>query len=101
MEKSTATRRIVKSPPELWAEVSSEDSLGRHLAEFGEIRITRVVPETTVAWEGDRVSGTVKLTPTGWGTKVHLTATPEAQAPDRTSAILADVLEDLGGFSRD
>ena len=44
MKQSTATRRLVKSPPELWAELSSEDSLGRHLAEFGEIRITRVAP---------------------------------------------------------
>ncbi|MEA2137227.1 MAG: hypothetical protein QOG56_377, partial [Solirubrobacteraceae bacterium] len=46
MQRSTATRRLVKSPPELWAEVSSEDSLGRHLAPFGEIRITRVSAET-------------------------------------------------------
>jgi hypothetical protein len=112
MEHSTATRRLVKSPPELWAEISSEDSLGRHLAEFGEIRITRVEPETTVAWEGDRVSGTVKLSPTGLGTKVVLTATaapddtppapmfavrPRATpSPDHTVAILTDVLDDLG-----
>ncbi|HUR87207.1 MAG TPA: hypothetical protein VMY78_17905 [Solirubrobacteraceae bacterium] len=75
MEPSTAQRRLVKSPPELWAEVSSEESLNRHLAEFGEIRITRSEPETTVAWEGDRVSGTVELAPEGWGTKVVLTAT--------------------------
>jgi hypothetical protein len=87
MEQSTAQRRIVKSPPELWAEVSSEDILGRHLAEFGEIRITRADPETTVAWEGDRASGTVELTPEGWGTKVVLTATPEAPpAPEPVAA---------------
>jgi len=86
MKQSTASRRLVKSPPELWAEVSSEDSLGRRLAEFGEIRITRVVPETTVAWEGDRASGTVELTPTGWGTKVLLTATPAAAPPERPPA---------------
>jgi len=76
MEHSTAQRRLVKSPPELWAEVSSKDTLGRHLAPFGEIRITRVEPETTVAWEGERASGTVELAPAGWGTKVILTATP-------------------------
>jgi hypothetical protein len=84
MEQSTAQRRLVKSPPELWAEVSSEDTLRRHLSEFGEIRITRTDPETTVAWEGDRASGTVELAPAGWGTKVVLTATPvaaEAFAP--------------------
>ena len=75
MEQSTAQRRLVKSPPELWSEISNEANLGRHLAEFGEIRITRADAETTVAWEGDRASGTVELTPAGWGTKVVLTAT--------------------------
>lgn len=63
MTQSTASRRLVKSPPELWAELSSEQSLRRHLAEFGEIRITRIDPETTVAWEGNRISGTVELAP--------------------------------------
>jgi len=80
MEHSTAQRRLVKSAPELWAEISSESSLARHLAEFGEIRITRVEPETTVAWEGDRASGTVELAPTGWGTKVTLTASTVAES---------------------
>jgi len=80
MEQSTAQRRLVKSPPELWAEVSSEEALRRHLAHFGEIRITRADPETTVAWEGDRASGTVELEPAGWGTKVILTAMAEVQA---------------------
>jgi hypothetical protein len=42
--------------------------------------MTRVDPETTVAWEGDRVSGTVELAPAGWGTKVVLTATTQAVA---------------------
>ncbi len=74
MPEPTAERTLVKSPPELWAEVSDPDALGRHLEAFGEIRITRLEPETTVAWEGDRASGTVRLAPSGWGTKVTLTA---------------------------
>ena len=65
----------MKSPPELWAELSDIDALARHLGEFGEIRITRLDPETTVAWEGDRACGTVALEPSGWGTKVTITAT--------------------------
>lgn len=75
-----AQRRLVKSPPELWAEVSSEAALARRLEQFGEIRITRVEPETTVAWEGERASGTVQLEAAGWGTKVTLTATPAPAA---------------------
>lgn len=78
MSEPTAQRTLVKSPPELWAEVSDVECLAKHLGEFGEIRITRVEPETTVAWEGERASGTVILEPSGWGTKVTLTATPSA-----------------------
>jgi hypothetical protein len=74
MSELTTKRTLVKSPPELWAEVSDLEALAKHLGEFGEIRITRLEPETTVVWEGDRVSGTVKLEPSGWGTKVTLTA---------------------------
>jgi hypothetical protein len=74
MSELTTKRTLVKSPPELWAEVSDLEALARHLGEFGEIRITRLEPETTVVWEGDRACGTVKLEPSGWGTKVTLTA---------------------------
>lgn len=73
-----ASRRLVKSPPELWAECSDPGSLARHLGDFGEIKITRVEPETTVAWEGEHASGTVRIEPSGWGTRVTLTAMTEA-----------------------
>src|SRR5919198_6360986 len=69
-----AQRTLVKSPPELWAELSDAEALGRHLGEFGEIRITRLTPESAVAWEGERARGTVELEPSGWGTRVKLTA---------------------------
>jgi hypothetical protein len=74
MQEPSAQRTLVKSPPELWADLSDIDALARHLGEFGEIRITRLDPETTVAWEGDRACGTVALEPTAWGTKVTITA---------------------------
>lgn len=75
MIESRAQRTLVKSPPELWAELSDPIPLARHLAEIdgGEIRITRVEPEKTVVWEGDRAGGTVELEPSGWGTKVTIT----------------------------
>src|SRR5436190_7780336 len=78
----SAQRTLVKSAPELWSEVSDPDTLGRRLAAFGEIRITRLEPETTVAWEGDRARGTVELEPSGWGTKVTLTALMEGEHED-------------------
>ncbi len=89
----TVQRTLVKSPPELWAELSDPESLARRLSDFGEIRITRLVPETTVAWEGERASGTVELESSGWGTKVRLTArasttaTP-VSARDRIVAVI-------------
>jgi hypothetical protein len=76
-------RTLVKSPPELWAEVSDVDALTRHLAAFGEITITRVEPESTVAWEGEHASGIVELAASGWGTKVTLSAEPTGvEAPE-------------------
>jgi len=85
MSAHSAERRLVKSSPELWAEVSDQESLGRRLHAFGEIRITGTDPETTVAWEGDEVSGTVAIASAGWGTKVTLTVEvedrPAAAAP--------------------
>ncbi|MCW3013191.1 MAG: hypothetical protein JWO02_283 [Solirubrobacterales bacterium] len=74
MAPHQAQRTLVKSRPELWAEVSDVASLCKHLGEFGDITITRLEPETTVAWEGTAARGTVELEASGWGTKVTLTA---------------------------
>jgi len=81
-----AKRTLVKSPPELWAELSDMAALARHLGEFGEIRITRTEPETVVEWEGDLASGSVRLEPSGWGTKVTLTALPVMVDPPPPAA---------------
>ena len=82
MPDLTAKRTLVKSPPELWEELSEIERLARHLDAFGEIRITKLEPEHTVAWEGEHASGTVSIEPSGWGTKVTLTAAlPEQEAP--------------------
>src|SRR5438477_4213750 len=93
MTELQASRTLVKSPPELWAECSDAPSLARHLGQFGEIRITRLEPETTVAWEGERASGTVRIEPAGWGTRVILTSVavdgdgaPAEEPPAATAA---------------
>jgi hypothetical protein len=81
MPSTEAQRTLVKSPPELWAELSDPASLARHLGEFGEIRIARVEAERSVEWETESASGTVELKPSGWGTKVTLTVAREAPEP--------------------
>jgi hypothetical protein len=82
MSSSEAQRTLVKSPPELWAELSDPDSLSRHLGHFGEIRIARIEPETTVEWEADAIAGAVHLSPSGWGTKVTLSITRRSTEPE-------------------
>lgn len=83
MPELTAQRTLVKSPPELWTELSDVESLARHLGEFGEIRITRSEPESVVAWEGENACGTVEIEASGWGTKVVMTALlPDAEPAD-------------------
>jgi hypothetical protein len=82
MISSEAQRTLVKSPPELWTELSDPVALARHLGDFGEIRITRSEPELLVEWEGDRARGQVLLKPSGWGTKVTLTVTGELAGED-------------------
>ena len=74
MPDLTAKRTLVKSPPELWEELSEVERLAKHLGAFGEITITKLEPEHTVAWEGEHASGTVSIEPSGWGTKVTLRA---------------------------
>ena len=84
MHSLTAKRTLVKSPPELWSELSEVERLARHLGAFGEIKITKLEPEHTVAWEGEAACGTVLIEPSGWGTKVTLEAQVEAASPSRS-----------------
>jgi hypothetical protein len=81
MISSEVERTLVKSPPELWAELSDPTALSRHLGELGEIRIVRTEPESTVEWTAENTTGTVSLKPSGWGTKVTLRVTREPDEP--------------------
>jgi len=91
MISSEVQRTLVKSPPELWAELGDPVSLARHLEALGEIRITRAEPEQRVDWEADGTSGTVLMKPTGWGTKVTLSVTSElAHSETQSGAAVED-----------
>jgi hypothetical protein len=89
--RPTVQRTLVKSPPELWADLSNPESLSKRLGEFGEIRITRLIPEKTVAWEGERASGTVEIEPSGWGTKVRISARAIAPPVEQAAATEEDL----------
>src|SRR5687767_5374619 len=66
------SRTLVKSAPELWAELSDPDALGRHLEAFGPVTITGAQAEQELTWEAERGSGTIRLEPSGFGTKLTL-----------------------------
>lgn len=120
MPRIEVSRTLVKSPPELWAELGP-DCLEKAL---GSVSVQETEPERAIAFRGDGISGTAVLEPAGWGTKVTLTAEIEeqvasygfwgrlrgAQAPEPRheglEAALNEVLDDLGSahkrpFSRD
>jgi hypothetical protein len=69
------SRTLVKSPPELWAELEG-DRLG---AAVGAVNVKATEPERELAWEADGAAGLARLEPSSWGTKVTLTAWVEEQ----------------------
>jgi hypothetical protein len=94
---SEVRRTLVKSPPELWAELSDPLALARHLDELGEIRITGTVPERIVDWEaasahGAQTTGRIEIEPSGWGTRVTLSASRQIQSsgPDPAAEAISE-----------
>jgi hypothetical protein len=109
MPRFEVSRTLVKSPPELWAELGP-DCLGKAL---GTVSVEETEPEKSIAFQGEGVHGTAVLEPAGWGTKVTLTAEteeliatqgmwarlfnpPPLPAHDGLEQRLEEVLDDLG-----
>ena len=75
MRTVEVSRTLVKSPPELWSELS-----GDRLSEAvggASLRVTE--EERRIEWESEGARGAAVLEPAGWGTKLTLTAEVEAQ----------------------
>jgi hypothetical protein len=95
-------RTLVKSPPELWEELSSERGLRRWL---GEVRVSSAEPPHRLEWDGDIASGVIELEASGWGTKVRAVADPsDDRGPHpagdtEVERRLSDLLDDLGSSS--
>jgi hypothetical protein len=108
MPRFEVSRTLVKSPPELWAELGP-DCLEPAL---GAVTVEETEPEREMTFSGERVHGTAVLEPAGWGTKVTLTAeteeqvakvgfwgrlrAPESQPQDDLEERLSEVLDSLG-----
>jgi hypothetical protein len=76
------SRTLVKSAPELWAQVTAEEFLSK----AGGTRITHSESERSLGWEADGSRGTCTLEPTSWGTRVTFTAEID-DAPKRQGFI--------------
>jgi hypothetical protein len=75
MRTVEVSRTLVKSPPELWSELS-----GDRLSEaVGGASLTVTEEERRIEWEAEGVRGAAVLEPAGWGTKLTLTAHIEAE----------------------
>ena len=82
-------RTLVKSVPEVWAELSEDGVLARMFrGRFGEIRLTHLTPESSIEWEGELAAGLVELEPSVFGTRVRLNALiAEAPPPPPPPAV--------------
>ena len=70
MPSVEVSRTLVKSPPELWAELE-----GDRLADaVGAVTVRPTEHERELAWEAEGARGTARLEPSSWGTRVTLTA---------------------------
>jgi hypothetical protein len=104
------SRTLVKSPPELWAELEGD----RLREALGDAVVRPTDPERELAWEADGAAGIARLEPSSWGTKVTLTAwveervaeagfwgrlkrrKPEGPRHDDLERRLTGLLDDLG-----
>jgi hypothetical protein len=68
-------RTLVKSPPELWDEITTEGALGRWL---GEVRVSSVDPPSRIEWNGHGARGVIELEASGWGTRIRAQVETEA-----------------------
>jgi hypothetical protein len=75
MPRFEVSRTLVKSPPELWAELGP-DCMEKAL---GAVSVEETEPEREMTFSGDGVRGTAVLEPAGWGTKVTLMAETEEE----------------------
>jgi hypothetical protein len=61
-------RTLVKSPPELWDEIASQEALSRWL---GEVRVSALDPPTRIEWSAQGARGVIELEASGWGTRIR------------------------------
>jgi hypothetical protein len=70
-------RTLVKSPPELWDELASQEWLARWLPG---VQIGALDPPSRIEWSADGARGVIELEASGWGTRIRAQAVPAGPA---------------------
>jgi len=86
-------RTLVKSPPEVWDELSSEPGLRRWL---GDVRVRTTDAPRRLEWDSDVAHGVIELEASGWGTRVRALADTGDHVIEQQ---LTGLLDDLGSSS--
>jgi hypothetical protein len=68
VSKIDLERTLVKSPPELWDEIASEDALRRWL---GDVSVSAMEPPSRIEWNREGAHGVIELEASGWGTRIR------------------------------
>jgi hypothetical protein len=94
----TASRTLVKSPPEVWEQL---DHAGRMqglmsalVGHAADVEVYERVEESKLAWKADGARIEVKLAEKGWGTNVSVSA-ENGQEPTKLEGWLDAVLDEL------
>jgi hypothetical protein len=103
MSRIQLERTLVKSPPELWDELSSPAALERWL---GVVEVRATEPPRRLEWDSDVARGVIELEASGWGTKVRAQADPSSDSAwerihggHQLERSLKQLLDDLGSSS--
>lgn len=95
-------RTLVKSPPELWAEIGSEEVLRRWL---GDVSVEAADAPGRLEWARPDSTGVIELESSGWGTRVRAVANAKGVPWERVNShrelhrALERLLDHLGASS--
>ncbi len=95
-------RTLVKSPPELWEEIGSQEALRRWL---GDVRVCAADAPGRLEWDRSDSTGVIELEASGWGTRVRAVAKGKGVPWERVEAhrdlerSLGKMLDHLGASS--
>jgi len=95
----TASRTLVKSPPEVWEALDRpermEGLMSALIGHAAEVEVYERVEESKLAWKaGDEARIEVKLAEKGWGTNVSVSA-EHCQEPTKLEGWLDAVLDEI------